>query len=916
MTQLNIFLGSSKELMYLRKKIGNLIRVLNDIWYNKGVYVRLRIWENFRTEYVDKSKQEEYIEELVLPSQICIFLYADALNPYTERELDAKAAQDKTAIHLFHVPDKDGVWHKAKDVLGRIQAKKLMSFNKKDVDALMEDISKIVEDYIDKNNLADGKTGRMECKNLYTTIPSDIEHEVDGFSDAIRDINDVSIDYLNTRCLLYPRKHIELLDATDHYVPLMKKKTSDEDVAEFKKALELQHASKDHKPAITLFSKGAIYKKENNAEIAALLDGRDLFNVSVRNGWDTVKWRLFSWLLSQKHFIASVGISGFQFHDKYLYYQDRPIAEIDTIDPTGEASKIQDTIQAIEADIEAQVATPSANSARIVAEKSAEIEYEKARLQINMIRVINKWLYEEIRVPFDELDGVDVGEFDNAKKLEGEMLKNALQQAAEIKDNWREELKILQSSADKLRDQLNATTDKESSRQIASQLKDAMLKEESIFRQLAQNGFESPERLFSTQMYMVGLYDTYIKSFIQPEEEDELYQRIFIDAETFEYKSPYVEMARMNYANALNRQEKDKEALKLYMQVVTNLKEYENADKSIRKMIVHAYILTVHSLMDDNRHSEPLTMFMDELRDKVMRWSREDPDFLIDECMYHAANIRFATGSLEESWSIVNDAISAYEAAKQKCNLSHDNDYYSDVYCYLPIMIAGFYLDRWDEIHPGLRAMIITRCIQLCKEAIVCADKIGGKGLIVGLNQKSKAHHQLGFLGAKLNPSFWIEASEHYWQALLLREKIYTLSKANRDELDIAETSVNFGALVLQILQHGVTRDMAGNRQRMALPEPLAIAERAIDIYSRHLVEGSEESELNLYKAIQLKGSILFCLYKDRQDEAIELLRQASSWNAAHPGNSYQDVFEGVADAILSKVEELKRDGGDNGKQE
>lgn len=914
MTQLNIFLGSSKELMYLRKKIGNLIRVLNDTWYDKGVYVRLRIWENFRTEYEDKSKQEEYIEELVLPSQICIFLYADALNPYTERELDAKAVQDKSAIHLFHVPDKDGVWHKAKDVLGRIQAKKLLSINKKDIDTLMLDISQIVEDYIVKNNLADGKAGCMECKNLYTTIPSDMEHDEDGFSDAIRDINDISIEYLSTRCLLFPRKHIDLLNETDHYIPLMRKKTGDEDLAEFKMALDLQHASKDNRPAITLFSKGAIYKKENNAQMAALLEGKDLFNVSVYSGWDTVKWRLFSWLLSQKHFIASVGLSGFQFHDKYLYYQERPIAEIDTIDTTGETSKILANIHALGADIETQVTAPTANSAHIVAEKTAEIEFEKARLQINMIRVINKWLYEEIRVPHDFVETIEVGNFDNATKLEGEMLKNALQQAAEIRDNWQEELKKLQSSADKLRDQLNATTNEDACRQIATQLKEAMLKEESIFRELAKNGLDSPERLFSTQMYMVGLYDTYIKSFIQPEEEDQLYQRIFTDAEAFGYRSAYVEMARMNYANALNRQEKDEDALKLYMQVVSNLKEYDDSDKFIRKMIVHAYILAVHSLMDDNRHSEPLAILMSELRDKVMKWSREDSDFLIDECMYHAANIRFATGSFEETWPIVNDAISAYEAARQSCTLTPDNDYYSDVFCYLPIMIAGYYLDRWNEIHPGLQAMIITRCIQLCREAIAYADKIGGKGQIIGMTQKSKAYHQLGFLGAKLAPSFWISASEHYWQALLLREKIYALSNVSRDELDIAETSVNFGALVLQIMQHGVTKDMAGNRKEFAIPEPLAIAERAIDIYSRHLVEGSEESELNLYKAIQLKGSMLFCLFKDRQEEAIELLKQASDWNVAHPGNSYQDVFEGVADVILSQVEELRNKGGNDGK--
>lgn len=902
--------------MYLRKKIGNLIRVLNDTWYGRGVYVRLRIWENFRTEYEDKSKQEEYIEELVLPSQICIFLYADALNPYTERELDAKVAQDRTAIHIFHVPDKHRDWHKAQDVLSRIQAKSLMSVNKKDVDAMMNDISHIVDEYIANNNLANGMADSIECKNLYTTIPADMECYEDGFSDAIRDINDVSIDFLSIRCQLYPRKHIDLLDATDHYIPLMKRQTSDEDVAEFKKALDLQHASESNKPAITLFSKGAIYKKENNAEIAALLDGRDLFNVTVREGWDTVKWRLFTWLLSQKQFIASTGLSGFRFQDNFLYYQDKPIAEIGSVDPTGEATKILANIRGLEAEIDILIANPSGNSARIVAEKTAELENENARLKLNMIRVINKWLYEEIRVPLEHVEGVEVDEFDNAIKLEGEMLKNALQQVAEITENWQEELNILQTIADKLRDQLSETNDEDSSRQIASQLKDAILKEESILRQLAQNGLQGPERLFSTQLYMVGLYDTYIKTYIQPEEEDQLYQRIFTDAQAFGYKSPYVEMARMNYANALNRQERDKEAIELYMQVVSNLKEYEDSDKFIRKMIVHAYILTVHSLMDDNRQSEPLTLLMEELRIKVMQWSKEDPDFLVDECMYHAANIRFVTGVLEETWPIVNDAINAYEAVKQGRKLTPDNDYYSDVFCYLPIMIAGYYLDRWDEIHPGLRTMIVSRCIQLCKEAIACADKIGGRGLLIGLIQKSKAYHQLGFLGAKLPPSFWIDACEYYWQALLLREKIYNLSNVSREELEIAETSVNFGALVLQLFQHGVTSDMTRDRQRIAVPEPLALADKAIDIYSRHLIEGSEESELNLYKAIQLKGSILFCFFKDRTEEAIELLKQASYWNAVHPDNSYRDVFEGVADVILRQVEEIKNNGDGNGKQE
>ena len=43
MNILNIFLGSSKDLMYARKHIGNIIRRLNDQWMEKGVQVKFKL---------------------------------------------------------------------------------------------------------------------------------------------------------------------------------------------------------------------------------------------------------------------------------------------------------------------------------------------------------------------------------------------------------------------------------------------------------------------------------------------------------------------------------------------------------------------------------------------------------------------------------------------------------------------------------------------------------------------------------------------------------------------------------------------------------------------------------------------------------------------------------------------------------
>ena len=104
MQTLNIFLGSSFKMMRTRKRIGDTVRVLNDKYINQDLHIKLNIWEDYTIGYSGKHKQQEYIDEMVLPSEICIFLFSHRVGKFTEMELEAKLQQNALAVSCFRMP--------------------------------------------------------------------------------------------------------------------------------------------------------------------------------------------------------------------------------------------------------------------------------------------------------------------------------------------------------------------------------------------------------------------------------------------------------------------------------------------------------------------------------------------------------------------------------------------------------------------------------------------------------------------------------------------------------------------------------------------------------------------------------------------------------------------------------------------
>lgn len=907
MNIVNIFLGSSFKLMYARKRVGNLIRKLNDKWMERGVRICLKIWEDFRTEYEDKSKQDEYIDELVLPSHVCVFMYDDCINPYTEKELNAKIAQNVSQIYVLHIPQKDGMWHEARDVESKLSSKQLTAIDVKDIKQIDDIIVNWVESYIKSNGLENEDKVEMNQKTFYTTIPSDLQMEEDEFEDTIRVVDDLSQDILHTRCVLYPRQQLNLLDKTDHYIPLMKRDTSEDDLNELQQALNLQHDSAQNKPAITLFTKGAIFK--NNAKVEKLLTGRDLFSVSVRN-YDTVKWRLILWLLHQQTgFMPSSAMQEFHFKNRYLYIYNKPIIPLSVVDESGIAEKIEQNLAAKRFELSQFVGLTDSKSISKYNQIEAEKDFLEKRLLMTMIKVINDWIFEEVRFNESEAADMSIHDFEQKTELQWHMLDNAMQMANDVATNLRKTFEALDDAEKKIAEELSAYNDSQAI-PAATKIKEIRLKKESILRAMASNKIVSPVSLFSNQLYTMALFDTYLKGNDQPKEEDDLYLRMLKDSDVFGYKSPQIEMARLNYGNALSRKNDLKGAYQYYTTAIENLRQFPDDSKNIREIKTHVYISAIQSLASVNLRHKKIQILLDELKTLIANWKECGYDTTVLEGAFRATWLRTILTDFESSRHIAEDAYQFFIDLDSNQSKPVEDGHYHDAFCYLPIIITGYYIDRIDEWIANKDSCIYySRCVDLCNRAIENAKKRADLDNVMSMEMQGRVYHQLGFLYAhSQNLKFWTIAADNYSKAYRIREWLSEVTHDTSDEINLAETAVNLGALYLQLgqvqLNNQIVVKLEDGSDADIYTIAMDYAEKALNIYSKFMRKGEEESELRYYRTIQLKGSIQYVygkrkFVKANMYEGIALLKEAYEWHTEHPQNTYSKTFEGVAGIIL-----------------
>ena len=866
MQTINIFLGSSFRLMNYRIKLGETARILNEKWLQKGVRVHLFKWEDFRSEYRGKSKQEEYIDEMVLNSEICMFLFSDSIGKFTKLELEAKLKQNRDAVYTYRVKtvdpenkrkDKKDDAYCGTDEIENELNKLCGSFTDlEDETAAAKELTKLVEEYIEKNNWTNEEIPPTHALYFYTTIPDDNAGLRDEFGDTFRHLDDFFYETQAVRCILHDREKINLLAKTDHYVPLMKNNLSDSDYQELETAVSIVNKQTDRLKSLTFFKNGEIHL--NVPRVRDLLDNHGIYPVSYENQ-DTLKSKIKEWIMLENKRILDLS-AYVNTATQSIQMSNKVATPFSYFDTDASISRKADKANKILTNIED--ALKIGDNQKII-----KLQSEYSNINRQIIHQLNKHLNDWA--------------FHKAKVLDTD------QKEIEIKIKKLNTILTGKLSVPSNKIQFNEVLD------IFQQIED-------LTRELIWMGYALPHRLLAVQMNEVGIYDTYLGKFKHQKEEDALYKRIIDDADRFGLLEPVAEMMRMNYANCLSRDRQIEDAAQYYKQAISNLKRVSNKSKIVWHNITDVYMHLCNLYADSSMHEE-LDSTYAEFKEHVMNLDFEE--YCLDYCMLAALEVKIVPKYEKDHEDKVHNAMKGFDYAMQELNLPINHQNYGDVFVFLPNWIAAYFVDHCEDFSSEEhKKSYLEKAEKYALTSLQNAEELIKVNYRIGLFSIGEALHQLGFIAAYSNSAQ--KALEFYDHALNIRRILFDFTNEPDMEPRIAQTLVNKGAVLLES-RYSVPEQEQIDR----LNDALKCAEKAKEIYKRHIEPDKEMTECNYYEALQLEGTIYYAFWQITPsipmfNKAKECLKECWEWNIRHPRNHYQDVFEDVSGKIL-KIHEL-----------
>ena len=838
MQVVNIFLGSSFRLMSMRRLIGDSIRKINDHWIKNGVQIKLHIWEDFIIGYSGKHKQQEYIDDLVLPSDICIFMFSHRVGIFTQMELEAKLKQNKDAVFCFRMPHKGSLQQSVIDSLNEIgvQAKDIV-----DEHIMCQEVNDIVENYIYRNITIDSNINKIKEMYFYTTIPDDLPKVQEEIGTTIRDFDDTTIDEWGIHCVLHPRKQLHLMDETDHYIPILKNEVSDEDLSELSNGIDKSLDQAHRMRRMSVFDMGNIFK--NNVKVHKLLEDAGIFTDKITD-MNSLKWKLHKWMRTERKKILSVSTCLFELQNGLININNTPIASLAEIDESGKLEKSVSEIERLSLNIYNAIENKSTDL--VVSSIVDERNRLKSILDARITYGINSWTNDIIK--------------------DSEEFKEVINKCTQLEIKINELLEVHSGNDDEL------------------ELKVMILQREKLEHWLTENNVTSPFRLLSYQLYMVAIFDTYLNGVAQSLDEDSLYKRIIATAEEFHINDPNVEMIRMNVGNMYARNNDYLNARKSYITAIQNLQVLYDKSVSMARNITYAITHLAHldlDMGDADWVNESLMMF----KEHISRLDILNDSYLIDQCLYITAELCSIDIEDGTAHDIVALAEEMFEKTNNKLYLNPNDYAYGDIFVYLPNMIARYYIDH-DS--PEDATTFFLKAEKYINASWNNCLKLTEYRYEEGLFHQGELKHQLGFLYAS-KPLTWEKALDAYEDALNLKKRSYELTKYPSEEQRIAQTLVNYGALELQILE-SIQYFRPTKEHKL---NPLNKALTALDIYKRDLLA----NELEYYQALQLKATVLDYMHKlDKENillynEATDAYYQCWIWNKANPKNQYRMKF-------------------------
>lgn len=398
-----------------------------------------------------------------------------------------------------------------------------------------------------------------------------------------------------------------------------------------------------------------------------------------------------------------------------------------------------------------------------------------------------------------------------------------------------------------------------------------------------------PREIIRTQMLVVQVHDTYPEEFAMSGLDiDQQYHKVATTADKFGIIDPTVEMMRMNYANYLMRQNRNQKALTVYEEVMTHIDDWDDHSALYRNYIMHLYVAYINhlSFLGENERAQTTLKSLEAKEKRWESYSLSTQERISNTSRILASWLRIRPIAQDVS-ALLNAALGVYNEALAIPQDSIDYNIRDEVYCDLPICIISTSIDSYEYQKMPIAQLkaIIQYLVNNILEYTSCYPDEP-----VYLTYNGNAYHNLAFFTSNIEGD-QLKAREYCKKALEVRRNLYALQKWPNNLYEVAETLLMLGATYVNNLK--------GRLNEVDYREAIVYADECQELYQSLNKEHYLAQDTRLYEAVQLKGSIEY--YGGDKNVGLKLLREAWDWNTAHPGNSYETVFKGVAGRILKK---------------
>lgn len=897
MTVVSIFLGTSASLMKLRTSIGNAVRELSMQTERQGVRLELLCWEDYRAEYIGDSKQLEYDRDLVLKSDIVITAFKEKIGEWTAHELEVAQKGGKTDIYCYCLKCKQ-----QKGNVSELQTKGFETISVMTDQDVLDSIKVIIKNYLTPHSTISNKTLPLYGieKYFYATIPDDMQGYRTLFGNMIRSLDMVTTKELDIHCMLYPYNTPTWIATTNHYIGLFKNTANEDEINEMQDALRCLDA-KENMEAFSVFqqkanpleqSKGIRHDiRKNCPSIKHIVDDRCIFTIGMHN-LDKVKLHLLLWCLRMRSIAILPSSTEFSCDDGKIKFLGNYIADIDYLEEFANIRMLLMQERSVTDELK-QLKKTSPLDTSAIYNKRLELRNISAQLHCQFVMQLDDMMN------WEETEGIF---YDSEKPLDcNTILETQQAELAELssissdtKHKWEEDKRRLHSRRDYLQQHIE---DALSCRKELKTVQDALLQ---VVRNMETIGGVSKMELLAELMHTVGVYDTFILGHVKCNR-DSLYAEIVTIADQIDYSDVSVEMMRLNLGNHYSRLLQHSDAIACYEKTLVNIQKMDDSSHYMRLHICHFYEAAIHSyILLDFSHPR-IAELLDSFAKMLERWGKEnDNNHIIYQALFQTTRMRGMYGLKGDGFQFVEEARRVYDEVSEKHLLAVGHQWFGEVMCYLPNAIASFYLDRYpieDEQKAKRYFDIIERYID---EQIKNAELLLDAEPIEATVYLGHAHHNKGFLyGHQSDMKYLTEGVKEYKKALQYRHWVFQQTGSLSDEVLIAETNVNLGAILLTVyMDFGYVT----NQKDLS---PAACAKVALDIYGKYKGYDSIDEQLRYFQALQLYASSICFMegyeeYGEEMPKVLGMLRECLEWSRSHPGNSYESVFENISGGILN----------------